>query len=103
MWTRKNLVLIMATAMFADILLGTAAAQKAVPKPQNKLALGEDEVTQLVLLMDPDKNGKITKQEFLRFMEAEFDRLDKDKRGELDIKELRQTQSRSSRFVEARK
>jgi len=33
-----------------------------------------DEVTQLVLLMDADKNGKISRQEFMKFMEAEFDR-----------------------------
>jgi Ca2+-binding EF-hand superfamily protein len=38
--------------------------------------------------MDTDKNGKISKAEFIKFMEAEFDRLDKDKSGELDAKEL---------------
>ena len=44
-------------------MLGTAVAQKAsVPKPQDKLALGEAEVKQLLLLMDTDKNGKISKQ-----------------------------------------
>jgi Ca2+-binding EF-hand superfamily protein len=31
--------------------------------------------------MDTDKNGKISKQEFTKFMEAEFERLDKDKSG----------------------
>jgi len=30
-----------------------------------------------------DKNDKISKQEFMRQMEAEFDRLDEDKNGEL--------------------
>jgi len=33
--------------------------------------------------MDTDKNGKISKQEWMKFMEAEFDRLDKNKTGEL--------------------
>jgi hypothetical protein len=56
-------------------MLGPLVAQKAVvPKPQDKLALGEPEVMQLLLLMDTDKNGKISKQEWMRFMEAEFDR-----------------------------
>ena len=67
-----------------------------MPKAQDKLALSEDEVKQLLLMMDTDKNGKISKQEFLAFMSAEFDRLDKDKSGELDVKELAQSQLRPS-------
>src|ERR1700732_4304451 len=59
-------------------MLGTAVAQKeAAPKPQDGLAVGENEVKQLLLLMDTDDNGKISKQEWMKFMEAEFDRLDK--------------------------
>jgi hypothetical protein len=38
--------------------------------------------------MDTDKNGKVSKQEFMSFMEAEFDRLDTKHDGELDVKEL---------------
>lgn len=41
--------------------------------------------------MDTDKNGKISKQEWMTFMEAEFDRLDKNKKGEIDQKELLQS------------
>jgi hypothetical protein len=66
-------------------MLETAVAQKdSVPKPQDKMALGLAEVKQLLLLVDTDKNGKISKQEWVQYMEAEFDRLDKDKTGELD-------------------
>jgi Ca2+-binding EF-hand superfamily protein len=36
-------------------------------------------------------NGKISREEYMRFMTAEFDRLDKDKNGELDVKELTQS------------
>jgi hypothetical protein len=53
---------------------GCYSTRAADPKTQDKLALGLDEVTQLVLLMDADKNGKISRQEFMKFMEAEFDR-----------------------------
>jgi Ca2+-binding EF-hand superfamily protein len=60
--------------------------------------LAKKEVKQLLLLMDPDKNGKISKQEYMNFMEKEFDRLDKDKSGELDPKELTQSQLRVSHF-----
>ncbi len=81
-------------------MLGNAAAQKAsVPKPQDKLALGEDDVKQLLLLMDTDKHGKVSKQEYMKFMEAEFNRLDKDKSGELDVRALTQSNVTVSRFV----
>jgi EF hand domain-containing protein len=70
---------------------------KSVPKAQRTLALGEDEVKQLLLLMDTDKNGKISKKEFMQFMETEFERLDKDKSGELDPKELLQSRIRAAR------
>ena len=81
-------------------ILGTAGAQKAaVPKPQDKLALGEPEVTQLLLLMDTDSNGKISKEEWMKFMEAEFDRLDKDEKSQLDVKELTQSKLRVSHPV----
>ena len=43
---------------------------------------------ELQLLMDTDKNGKISKLEGMKFMGAEFDALDKDKKGETDQKEL---------------
>ena len=80
--------------------LGTSFAQKAaVPRPQDQLALGEDDVKRLMLLIGTDKAGKITKQEWMKFMEAEFNRLDKNKSGELDAKELAQSQLRVSPFA----
>jgi Ca2+-binding EF-hand superfamily protein len=83
---------------------GSLPQQKAaVPKAQDKLTLGEDEVKQLLLLMDTEKTGKITKQEWMKFMEAEFDRLDKHKSGELDAKELAQSRLRISPFAKVGK
>ena len=82
------------------VLLGNAVAQRqAVPKPQDNLALGEPEIKQLLLLMGADENGKIFKEEWMKFMEAEFDRLDKDKKGQLDVKELPQSKLRVSHPV----
>jgi hypothetical protein len=98
MLRRTDFVLaIVVIAVFAGTcsMLGTAGAQKqSVPTSQDKLALGEGEVKQLLLLIDTNKSGKISKQEWMKFMEAEFDRLDKDKSGELDVKELTQTRIR---------
>ena len=81
MLRRTNIVLVvvaLTVLVAAWAILGTAVAQEsATPKPKDKLALGEEEVKQLLLLMDTDKSGKISKQEWVKFMEAEFDRLDK--------------------------
>ena len=88
-------VLMAAVLIAIAAMLGTALAQQAsAPTSQDKLAKAEPEVKQLLLLMDTDKNGKIFKQEWMTFMEAEFDRLDKDKSGELDVKELTQSRIR---------
>jgi EF hand len=46
--------------------------------------------------MDTDENGKISKAEWMKFMSDEFDRLDKDKSGELDPEELKQSRIVSS-------
>jgi len=93
-------IVVIAVLVATWALLGTAVAQRAAtPKPQDKLALGEAEVKQLLLLMDTDKNGKISKEEWMKFMEAEFDRLDKDKSGDLDAKDLTQSKLRVSHFV----
>ena len=72
-----------------SVTTGAAAGQKAsTPKPQDNLALGEVQIRQLLPLMQRDKNGRISKGDYLRFMEAEFDRLDRQKTGDLNVKEL---------------
>lgn len=89
-----------ATVFESGALVINAVAQKvdnSMSKQQRAMALGEDEVKQLLLLMDTDKSGKISRQEFMNFMAAEFDRLDKDKSGELDVKELAESRLRVSR------
>jgi hypothetical protein len=87
------------TALFAAGVLGamaivgtTMTAQEPQAKvdaqKDKKLAAGEREAKKMLLLMDTDKSGKVSKQEFMSFMEAEFQRLDINKDGELDVKEL---------------
>jgi hypothetical protein len=97
----KTALVVVVIAILATTwgMVGTAVAQKAaVPKPPDKFAIGEDEAKQLLLLIDTDKNGRISKQEWIKFMEAEFDRLDKAKTGYLDVKELMQSKLRVSHF-----
>jgi EF hand len=94
------IIALLAMLALASATLRRGVAQKAaVPKPQDKLVIGEEEVRQLLLLIDTDKSGKISKQEWMRFMEAEFDRLDKSKSGKLDVNELTQSRLRVSHFT----
>jgi hypothetical protein len=74
---------------------GGAGGQKttgppAAPPPtrEEKLVTGEEYAKKLLLLMDLDKSGKVSKQEFMDFMSAEFDRMDTNHDGQLDVKEL---------------
>ena len=94
---RKLIGVIVLVFAFASPAAPAQKVDKSVPKQQRALVLGEEDVKQLLLLMDADKNGKISKKEFMDFMEAEFDRLDKDKSGELDQNELKQSKVRASR------
>ena len=97
----KPLALVVSSALLLTVgILGALAAQKAaVPRPQDKLAMGEGEVRQLLLLMDADKDGKVSKEHYMRFMEAEFDRLDKAKTGDLDVRELTKSTVTANRFA----
>jgi hypothetical protein len=82
------------------ITAGTALPQKVdriVAQPQRAIALLAEEVKQVLVLMDSNSNGKISKKEFLSLMEAEFDRLDRDKSGQLDVKELTRSQIQAGR------
>jgi Ca2+-binding EF-hand superfamily protein len=44
--------------------------------------------TELLPLMDKDHSGKVSRQEFMSFMDQEFDRLDVNHNGSLDVQEL---------------
>ena len=95
-WFLGVIVVLVATLT----LLGNAAAQKAsVPKLQDKLTMGEDDVKHLLLLMEADKKGMVSKQEYMRYMEAEFERLDKHKIGQLNVKELTRSNLSATYYV----
>jgi Ca2+-binding EF-hand superfamily protein len=83
--TRRNLLIAMLGAS------GAIAFSESAPAQQDRFALANKNVKELLLLLDTDKNGRISKQEWMNFMEAEFNKLDKDGNGELDPKELLQS------------
>jgi hypothetical protein len=84
----------LAAALLAAAAIASSAAIADEPAAADtgKLKSGLSSTAQLLQLMDTDKNGKVSKAEFMRFMEAEFDWADKNKDGELDPKELRHLQ-----------
>jgi len=85
--TRKALLIVPIAAGLLAAQAPTSNDPVPPPNPKN-VAAGESEAKRLLLLMDRDKSGKVSKEEFMAFMAAEFDRLDKNKDGELDVKEL---------------
>ena len=73
----RLLAVIIATSAVAPLF-----AQKAnVPIHQDVVALAQPKVIEVLLLMEPDRNGKISKKDFMNLTEAVFDRLDKGKKG----------------------
>jgi len=97
---RGRFAIVIAVLVVVITFLGTAAAQKAnVPRAQDRLALGEEHVKQLLLLMDTDRNGMVSKESYMKFMEAEFQRLDAQNQGKLNAKLLTQSKLSASRFA----
>ncbi len=113
MFKRWIIVLAMVVALFlAEANVGNAAPTQpektgaVSPTPaaekdekEKKLAIATEAAKQLLLAMDTDKNGKISKQEWMKFMEDEFDRLDTNHNGELDVKELTQSRMRVHHYA----
>jgi hypothetical protein len=95
----KWIKLLIALSVLGIAFLGTAAAQKSTPRPQDRLSMGEENVKQLISLMPTDESGNVSKETYMKFMEAEFHRLDKSNQGHLNAGLLTQTQLSASRFA----
>ncbi len=80
------------TGKSTSVVAPTPQVSKA--ERERQLAAATEAAKQLLLIIDTNKNGKISKEEWMKFMEAEFDRLDTNHNGELDVKELTQSRMR---------
>lgn len=76
----------------AGSTVGTALAADGTPRLQNPAIQGEEQVRQLVVVMNQGESQKVSKQEFMKFMAAQFDRLDRNKSGELDAREIQKSE-----------
>ncbi len=89
----NNRMMLVATVVLAGLAGVRALVPAATASPRlDPAAAGLKDTVQLLVLMETDGSGKVSKAEFMRFMETEFDRLDKNKDGELDVRELTQPQ-----------
>ena len=65
----------------------TTGPPAAAPNSNSEVFV-DDYTKKLLLMMDTNKSGKVSKKEFMSFMSKEFDRLDTNHDGELDVYEL---------------
>lgn len=85
----KSVQLVAATFV-AGMLGGSAVCQKdGVSRRPDPGDLADENVKKILFVMDTNKYGKITKEVWMKFMAAEFDRLDVNKSGTIDPKTLR--------------
>ena len=102
--TRRKLLAasLLAMASFAT----SAIAQKdGLLKCHDPTQVAIDDVKEILLLMNGDTNGTITRQEWIRFMAAEFDRLGPAKKRSIDPTKLTpvKEQARPIHFSDLRK
>jgi Ca2+-binding EF-hand superfamily protein len=79
---------------FAISVAALTASDTVFAASRRAVAAGEGQVRQLLLLMDQDQNGQVSKAEFMSFTEAEFENLDIDHSGELNPEELSRSRIR---------
>jgi Ca2+-binding EF-hand superfamily protein len=80
-----------AITLIATSFVVSTISTAALSASRQTAGTADRDVKQLVRLMDKDKNGVVSKEEFMQFMSQTFDRIDVDKNGTLEPKELRQT------------
>ena len=77
--------------LLISISLPIASLSTQVAALSNRTnAVARADVRQLVDMMDKDKNGVVSRDEFLQFMGQIFDKLDINRSGQLERSELRQ-------------
>ena len=79
---------------FAISIVALTATDTVFAASRRAVVAGEREVRQLLLLMDRDQNGQVSRAEFMSFMEGEFEALDVDHSGELNPEELSRSRVR---------
>jgi Ca2+-binding EF-hand superfamily protein len=78
-------------ALFSAFVIAVTATGEA-SAAHHRRGGNQARVAAIIQQMDADHNGRVSKEEFMQYMSSEFDRLDRDRSGELTSEEI----SRSS-------
>ena len=88
-----------ALAVLFTIAIATQSAKAekdgdtTVGAPQVKVAVADEQTREILLLISANEKGKVSEQEFMRYMKAEFDRFDHARSGQVDVKQLARPQA----------
>jgi len=88
--TRTLITLVGMSLLVGSASTGAFAVSKHHRTSQSTAGAAQADVRQLLRMIDKDKNGTVSKEEFLQYMGQTFDRLDVNKSGQLEPNELRQ-------------
>jgi Ca2+-binding EF-hand superfamily protein len=75
------------TAFIIGLVAGAVSSHASAASKQTD-ATARSDVRHLLSLMDRDKNGTVSKEEFLQYMSETFDSLDVNRSGQLEPTEL---------------
>jgi Ca2+-binding EF-hand superfamily protein len=78
-------------ALLAMSFVAGTVSTAALAASKRTDAAAQSDVRNLLRLMDKDKNGSVSKDEFMQYMAQAFDRLDVNKNGQLERNELTNT------------
>jgi Ca2+-binding EF-hand superfamily protein len=78
-----------AITLIATSFVVSAISTAALAVSKGTATTADRDVRTLVRMMDKDQNGVVSKDEFMQFMSREFDRLDVNKNGTLEPREMR--------------
>ena len=70
------------------ILAATVAAMGLAPVTYAQTTGGKTDHMETIKTMDTNKDGMITKDEFMRMMGAKFDAMDKNKTGQISYSDV---------------
>jgi hypothetical protein len=76
------------SALIATSLVVSTMSTTALAVSKRTEAVAERDVRTLLRLLDKDENGVVSKDEFLQFLGQTFDRLDVNKSGTLEHREV---------------
>ena len=88
-WNRST-IFVVGVSLAVGVISTSAIAQSMNTKAT---AMRDVQARQLLRAMDKDKDGTVSKQEYLDFMSGTFNRLDVKKNGQLKEEELRRLTS----------